>query len=77
MKGNICLYLLMYLILRIHINVKNSIQKKKFLAFIFLIVHISLKFSLRNIKSLVAVDDSHIEGSVSQNFDLCLSLVFM
>ena len=25
----------------------------------------------------MAVDDSHIEGTVSQNFDLCLSFGFM
>ena len=35
MKGNSVPYLLMYLILRIYINVKNCVQKRKMLAFIF------------------------------------------
>ena len=35
MKGNICLYLMMYLILSIYINVKNYIQKRDFLTNIF------------------------------------------
>ena len=28
-------------------------------------------------KFLVSVDDIHLEGTVSQNFDLCLSFCFM
>ena len=77
MKGNTFLYLLMYLILRIYINVKNCIQKKDNFGTLFSIVHISLDFALRNIKFLVSVDDIHPEGTVSQNFDLCLSFCFM
>ena len=43
----------------------------------FLIVHISPNFALRNVQFCVAVDDIHLEGTVSQNFDLCLSFCFM
>ena len=51
--------------------------KKDIFGIHFLIVHISLNFTLRNIKSLVAADDFHIKGTVSQNVDLCLSFCFM
>ena len=64
MEGNICLYLMKYLILRIHINVKNCRQKNKCFGIYFSIVHISLNFSLRNMKSCVAVGDIHMEGTV-------------
>ena len=40
-------------------------------------VHISLDFSLKIVKYLMAVRDIHTEGTVSQNFDLCLSFCFM
>ena len=69
MKGNICIYL-MYLILRIYINMKNCISKKDNFDMYFLIVHISFSFVLRHIKFLVDVGDIHIEETVSQNFDI-------
>ena len=68
---------MMYLIFRIHINVKNYTQFFKIFDIYFSIVHISFHFALRNVKSCVAVDDIHIEGTVSQNFDSCLSFCFM
>ena len=40
-------------------------------------VHISLNFSLKIVKFLMAVGDIHTEGTVSQNFYVCLSLCFM
>ena len=67
----------MYLILRIYINVKNCIQKKDNFGIYFLIVHSPFNFAFRNIIFLVAVDDIHIEGTVSQNFDIYLSFSFM
>ena len=58
----------MYLILTIYICEKMYTQKENF-GIYFSIVHISLDFALRNIKCLVSVDDIHLEGTVSQNFD--------
>ena len=40
-------------------------------------VHISTNIVLKDIKSLVAVDEIHVEGTVSQNFVLSLSFHFM
>ena len=75
---NICLYLMMYLILRIYIyiNVKKIHTKKVCFDKYFLIVHVSLNLVLTNLKSLVAVDDIYIKGTVSQNFVLILSFNF-
>ena len=74
MKGNICLYLMMYLILTRFINVKNCIQKLVPFYFdkYFSIVNISL-----NLRFLVAIDDIYIERIMSQNFVCCLSFCFM
>ena len=68
MKDNICLYLMMYLILRIYINVKNYLQKNNFFDIYFSIVHISLNIVLNNLKCCEDVDDSSIKGTMSQNF---------
>ena len=51
--------------------------KKENVGIYFSIVHTSLDFAHRNIKFLVSVDDIHLEGTVSQYFDLCLSFCFM
>ena len=51
--------------------------KKENFGIYFSIVHISLNFSLRNVRFLVTVDHIHLEGTVSQNFDLCLSCCLM
>ena len=75
MKGNICLYLMMYFILRIYINVKNYIES--FFNIYFSIVHISLNFVVNKLKFCVAVDDIYIEGKMSQNFVLSLRIYFM
>ena len=64
MKGNSCLYQMMYLILMIF---------DKY----FLIVHISLNFVLINLRFLVAVDNIYSEGTVSQDFVLSLSFYLM
>ena len=47
--------------------------KKDNFGIYFSIVHISFNFALRNKNNLVAVGEIHIEGTVSQNFDICLS----
>ena len=44
---------------------KLYIEKENF-GIHFSIVHISLNFALRNVKSHVAVVDIHLEGSVSE-----------
>ena len=51
--------------------------KKENFGIYFSIVHISPDFALRNIKFLVRMDDIYLEGTVSQNFDLCLSFCFI
>ena len=43
----------------------------------FLIVHTSLNFVVINLRFVVAVDDIHSEGTVSQNVVLSLSFYFM
>ena len=43
----------------------------------FSIVHILLDSALRNITFLVSVEDIHLEGTVSQNFDLCIGFCLM
>ena len=43
----------------------------------FLIFHISLNFVVINLRFVVAEDDIHSEGTVSQNFVLSLSFYFM
>ena len=52
-------------------------KKKENFGIYFSNVHISLDFALRNIKFLVSVEDIYLEGTVSQNFDLCLGFCFM
>ena len=64
MKGNICIYLLI-------------VYKKDNFGTYYVIVHISFNFAFRTLKFLVAVDDIQIEGTMSQNFDICLSSCFM
>ena len=51
--------------------------KKDNFGIYFFIVHSSFNFAFRKIIFLVTVDDIHIEGTVSQNFDICLSFCFM
>ena len=51
--------------------------KKENFGIYFSIMHISLDFALRNIQFFVSIDDIHLEGIMSQNFDLCLSFCFM
>ena len=67
----------MYSILRIYIHLKNYIKKKYFLAYMFLVIHISLNFALSNLKFCEAVDDISIEGTVSQSYVLSLNFNFM
>ena len=43
----------------------------------FLIVHISINFALDGLKFWVHVANIHVEGTVSEIFDLCLSFCFM
>ena len=54
----------------------TNVKKDNF-GIYFLIVHISFNFALRNVKLPVTVCDIHLEGTVSQNFDICLSFCFM
>ena len=56
---------------------KKMYTKKPNFGIYFSIVHISLNFALRNVKFLVAIVDIYLEGTVSQNFDICLSFCLM
>ena len=51
--------------------------KKVFFCIYFSVVHISFNFALSNLNFCEAVDDISIEGTVSQNFVLCITLYFM
>ena len=51
--------------------------KKQNVGIYFSIVHISLNFALRNVKFLVAIVDIYLEGTVSQNSDICFSFCLM
>ena len=78
MKGNVCLYLSMYFILKIEINVKNCRHNFFFLTYSFqsFIFHLILYLEISNLVWL-AVCDIHIEGTVSQNVVLGLSFFIL
>ena len=66
MKENICLYLLMYLILKIDMEVENGILKSIFFTFIFDRPYISTNVILGGPKLWMHVLNIHVEGMVSQ-----------
>ena len=51
--------------------------KKDFFFLLFLIVHISTNFALDGLKFCMHFINIHVEGTVSQIFDLGLSFCFM
>ena len=53
------------------------VSKKCFFCLLFLIVHISTNFALDGLKLWMHVANIHVEGTVSQIFDLGLSFCFM
>ena len=54
-------------------------ENRKILIFhiYFLNKHISLNIRLTSFKTAIHVSETHLEGRVSQNFDICLSLNFV
>ena len=51
--------------------------KNRFLCLLFLIVHISVNFALDGFRFWMHVANIHVEGTVSQIYDLGLSFCFM
>ena len=75
-KGNIFLYLVFDVILRIDIKVKNNITKSYFFPY-FSNIHISVNNEFENVRLGIQVANFHVEGTVSQIFDFRPSLYFM
>ena len=75
-KGNIFLCLVIDIILRLDINVKNNMTKTHF-SLLFSNVHISVNNEYIILKLCIHLANIHGEGTVSQIFSFYLSFYFM
>ena len=76
-KGNIFLYLVFDVILRIDEEVKKQYDENLFFHFYFSNVHTSVNNEFENLRLGIQVANIHVEGTVSQIFDCSPSFYFM
>ena len=73
-KGNIFLYLVFDVILRIDVKVKKQYDENLFFHLYFSNVHISVNNEFENLRLGIQVANIHVEGTVSQIFVLVFNL---